>query len=111
MPRYGIGRCAHSVARKKGGRGDDDLEVGINVLPFVKHNKLKIKENNIDDGHKGTKHVVGLYTVLNNHMNRVLIDGVVVSMGAGVGSLVDRAEVVDRSVRLLRNNFQIRLRR
>jgi hypothetical protein len=29
--RHGIGWCAHSVARKNGGRGDDDLEVGINL--------------------------------------------------------------------------------
>ena len=34
------------------------------VLPVVKHNKLKIKEYNVDDGHKGTKHVVGLNAVL-----------------------------------------------
>ena len=37
--------------------------------------------------------------------------GAVVSLGAGVGSLLDRAEVVDGSVGHLRNNFQIRLRR
>ena len=30
----------------------------------MNHNKLKIEEYNVDDGHKGTKHVVGLYTVL-----------------------------------------------
>jgi len=35
---------------------------------------------------------------------------IVVSLGAGVGSLVDRAEVVDRTVGHLRNNFQVRLR-
>ena len=35
----------------------------------------------------------------------------VLSLGAGIGSLVDRAEVVDVSVEHLRNNFQVPLRR
>ena len=32
--RHGIGRCAHSVARKKGGKEDDDLEVGMSFCLY-----------------------------------------------------------------------------
>jgi len=41
----------------------------------------------------------------------VVMSVTVISLGAGVGSLVDRAEVVDGSIGHLRNKFQVRLRR
>jgi len=87
----------------------DKKEVKVGLHGQIKEMKKEVQYSN-DKKEKEIRS--NIKNIKIQTMTRKKVDpSTVVSLGAGVGSLVDRAEVVDGSVGHLRNNFQVRLRR